>query len=123
MLLPHMYPLPHTHSFPSHTLSLLSLTLHPLPHTHSFPSYSPSSHTLTPFPHTHPLATHSPIHPPTLTAVFIILEDGGCEEDYAVVVENKEEPNQPEQSGGLPHSILEEEHEEVLVPLQKMYKQ
>lgn len=62
------------------------------------------------------------MHPPTLTAVFIVLEDGGCEEDYAVVVEDKEEPNQPEQEGGLPHSILEEEHEEIFVPLQKAYK-
>ena len=84
--------------------------MHPLPH--SFPSPSLLSLTLlslklTPFPHTHPPLTHSLIHPPTLTAVFIVLEDGGCEEDYAVVVEDKKKPNQPEQRGGLPHSILE----------------
>ena len=72
---------------------------------------------LSPSPsHTYP-STH------TLTAVFIILEDVGCEEDYAVIVEHKEEPDQPEQRGGLPHPILEEEHEEILVPLQKMYKE
>ena len=76
--------------------------------------------------HTHPSLSPSPSHiypsTHTLTAVFIVLKDGGCEEDYAVVVEYKEEPNQPEQRSGLPHPILEEEHKEVLVPLQKMYQ-
>ena len=59
----------------------------------------------------------------TLTAVFIILEDGGCKKDYAIVIEYKEEPNWPEQKSCLPHPTLEEEHEEIFVPLQKTRKE
>ena len=58
---------------------------------------------------------HTQTYTHTLTAVLIILEDGGCKKDYAVVIEYKEEPNWPEQKCGLPHSILEQVQDEIAV--------